>query len=126
MKKFYACIIALGALIISTTLSYAFILIGRLDNKPIVQQTVVATSRYNIPVNNTKVIQETIKTKNIVKYRIRCEFGFLVIYTVDNILYDTTNISINQLPREEQINILNERCVLTESEMYSFLEAYSS
>ena len=55
------------------------------------------------------------------------EFGYVNIYNADQeTIYEYTEISIGDLPEELQQEICTGKGVVTEQELYDFLENYSS
>lgn len=53
--------------------------------------------------------------------------GYLVVYLSDKkTIYEVTNILLTELPDEVQREIKNGKYIATESELYGFLENYSS
>lgn len=59
-------------------------------------------------------------------YLLRAERGYIVIFRGDGSFYDYTDISLYSLPREVQIEVLNTKKLTSQTELYDFLETYST
>ena len=75
--------------------------------------------------------QESIATKGSASknegYYIAQLQGYLVVYLSDRTtIYEVTNISVDELPKQVREEIKEQKFVATEKELYAFLENYSS
>lgn len=59
-------------------------------------------------------------------YLLKAERGYVVIFRGDGSFYDYTDISLYSLPREVQIEVLNTKKLTSQTELYDFLETYST
>lgn len=59
-------------------------------------------------------------------YFLCAEKGYVVIFRGDGSFYDYTDIRLSSLPRELQIEVLNAKRLNSQTELYEFLETYST
>ena len=102
------------------------------EQETVLPEAVLPKDAY--PENNTEERQETVTDPASVQtetepysYYLVEEFGYVNIYLADKeSIYEYTDISIDSLPEELQMEICTGKGIATEQELYDFLENYSS
>lgn len=97
------------------------------DYEPVSREN--TTTSYKNTVIKTSDSDKTVSqdiSNSTVHYRLRAEYGYVVIYNEDGSLYDKSDIKMSALPKTLQIEILNGKELFSERELYNFLETYST
>ena len=119
MKKIILPILLILTGLISYVAGYVYIHNNN-DNRIIKKRDYVMNSESTIP--SAKKYSEQSEEM----YILYPMYGEVWIYKSDGTFYDYTGIMLCNLPREEQIMILNRSRIFTMDELYSFLESYTS
>ena len=96
------------------------------EYEPVSQENkTVSDSKNDMKTNSEKAVSAN-SDNNVVCYKLKAEYGYVVIYNPDGTLYDKSDIRLASLPRTLQIEILNGKDLFSQKELYNFLETYST